>query len=189
MSSSNVSRYPDKDLAFAIGFSAIDGVLAFHIHRLKNYFSTLHNAWVAPREELQKAGLAPKIAEWIDTKRSSIVPLRLIDILEKEGISVVLDDDTAYPLPLRELHDRPHLLYYKGTLPDFSQKNVLAVVGSRKASSYGRAVISSLLPDIIAAEVEVVSGLAYGIDSLAHTETLKSKGITYAIIASGLDHE
>ncbi len=189
MSSSNVTSYPDKDLAFAIGFSAIEGVLPLHIQRLRNYFSTLHNAWLAPREELRKAGLAPKIAEWVDTKRSSIVPMQLIDILEKEGISVVLECDEAYPLPLKQLPDRPHLLYYRGCLPDFSQKNVLAVVGSRKASSYGRAVISSLIPDVVKAGVEVVSGLAYGIDSLAHTQTLNSHGITYAIIASGLDHE
>lgn len=189
MSSSNVFSYPDKDLPYAICFSAIDGIYALHIQLLKRYFSTLQAAWSASREELRKAGIAPKMAEWIMTKKSALEPMRIIERIDKEGISVMLDSDRQYPAPLRELPDRPHLCYYRGAIPDFSQKNVLAVVGSRKASSYGRATVSSLLPPVIRAGVEVVSGLAYGIDSLAHTQTLNAGGITYAIIASGLDRE
>lgn len=189
MSSSNVFNYPDKDLPFAIAFSAIDGVYAFHTQLLIKYFLSLNAAWNASREDLRKAGIAPKLSEWIVQKRTTIEPLKIIEIIDREGISVILESDEMYPCSLKELPDRPHLLYYRGCLPDFSVKNVLAVVGSRKASSYGRAVCSSLLPDIVKAGVEVVSGLAYGIDSLAHTHTLDAGGITYAIIASGLNRE
>ena len=94
--------------------------------------------------------------------------------------------DTLYPQRLRELYDRPNILYYMGRLPDERKKSV-AIVGSRNCSEYGRAVAAELGRLMAANEVEVVSGMALGIDSEAHRGTVYGGGRTYAVLAGGAD--
>ncbi len=99
-------------------------------------------------------------------------------------VSCVLPEDDGYPPLLLEITDRPFMLFVQGTL--LPPQHPLAVVGSRKPSHYGQAVLSGLLGPVIEAGAEIISGLAYGIDKLAHETALKWGGRTIAVLGSGL---
>lgn len=135
---------------------------------------------------MYKAGLSPKVAENLvqglfDT---SIVDKELA-LIEKHGIRWVSLDQEEYPESLRNTHLPPYILYWKGADLTVLEHSI-AVVGSRKANAYGEAFINKNVPDIIASGWCVVSGGALGADTMAHKAALASKGITCAVIGSGL---
>lgn len=109
----------------------------------------------------------------------------LLEKLEKEKIRYITYFDENYPELLREIYYAPMILYYKGQLSN--GLNSIAIVGTRRNTLYGKITTEKIVEELVKNQIIVVSGLAYGIDSIAHRETLKNKGITYAIIASGID--
>ena len=94
--------------------------------------------------------------------------------------------DASYPITLSECIDAPICLFYKGDLSLLVQP-LVAIVGSRQATSYGKSVLKSWIPGLTAAGLTTVSGLAAGIDELTHRETLKANGQTIAIIGTGFE--
>ena len=94
--------------------------------------------------------------------------------------------DINYPSLLKEIHKPPETLWYRGDVTVF-KKPLVAVVGSRKISSYGKQVTEKIVTELVVAGIGVVSGLAIGIDTTAHHATLNAKGITIAVLGSGLD--
>ena len=120
--------------------------------------------------------------------RANLNPEQLLAELERERIKVLLLTDSAYPANLKEIHHPPRLLYYKGKLSSPEEIN-LAVVGSRKFSYYGKQVTESLVFELAKTGLTIVSGLALGIDALAHTAALAAGGRTVAVLGSGLDKQ
>lgn len=114
------------------------------------------------------------------------------DVLEKssiltgQNIRIITESDTEYPPLLKETPDRPYFLYVRGTLPDPTVP-LIAVVGSRKYTSYGKQVCESLVRDLVRAGFGIVSGLAFGIDKIAHLSALANEGVTWAVLGSGVD--
>ena len=106
---------------------------------------------------------------------------------EARGIKIVCKFDDNYPEKLFYLEDSPFLLYYMGDI-SLLNKPSLAVVGTRKPTNYGRMVTEKLVRDVVTAGIVVVSGLAYGVDSIAHRQTLEAGGKTIAILGGGFDH-
>jgi len=157
--------------------------------KLKKYFSNLSDVWKAPITELINAGIDEAIALEFTEARKKILPEKEWGKIDKENIQVLTIDDESYPQLLKEIYDPPALLYYKGTLNKKIAQTNLAVVGSRKASIYGRQVIEEIVAPLARENLIVVSGLALGIDAMAHNETLKQGGVTYAVLGSGLDKE
>lgn len=104
-----------------------------------------------------------------------------------DEIKVLSLGDIAYPLLLTEIPKPPTTLYYRGNINLLTASNLLAVVGSRKTSQSGIAACNALLPSLVEQGVILVSGLAYGIDSLAHTISVKAKQPTIAVLGSGVD--
>lgn len=102
-------------------------------------------------------------------------------------IFIVTKFDESYPEKLALLPDAPLILYYKGDL-SLANKPTLSVVGSRKPTNYGRMATEKIVRDVAAAGVVIVSGLAYGVDSIAHRMALQEGGKTIAVLGSGLDH-
>jgi DNA processing protein len=100
-------------------------------------------------------------------------------------IKHIYKDNLLYPSLLKEIYDPPDMLYYKGIIPKNNALK-LSVVGSRKMSPYGKSVLECLLPPVIQAGIEIISGLAIGVDGEAARITLKNSGITHAVIGSGL---
>lgn len=94
--------------------------------------------------------------------------------------------DSYYPGRLREIYDAPLVLFYQGHLEALRLPS-LSVVGTRTATPYGLAVLRSLLPDVVRQDVAIVSGLAKGIDVMAHQMTLAQRGVPIAVIGTGID--
>lgn len=102
------------------------------------------------------------------------------------GISFVVPTDEEYPKRLKELYDRPNILYYKGRLPNEEERTV-AVIGSRNCSEYGRSIANELGRRLGAAGAGVISGLALGIDGEAHRGAVRGGGRSYGVLAGGVD--
>lgn len=107
--------------------------------------------------------------------------------LAQRGIKIICVGDDDYPQKLANLDDKPYILYYMG---DLSLANMpsLAVVGSRKPTNYGIIVTERLVRDVASAGVVIVSGLAYGVDSIGHRKALEVGGKTIAVLGGGFDH-
>ncbi len=176
-----------KEIKYLIGFSQIYLIGPTRFSKIKKSFSSLEEAWQAPQSALEKIGLEPKvIAEFLE-KRKIIDLDRELERLAKAKVRVVALEDEAYPKLLKEIYLPPPLLYYRGQLP---QRNdfLLAIVGTRKPSLYGRQVTSSLAAELANAGLIIVSGLALGVDALAHQAALKTeKGKTIAVLGSGVE--
>lgn len=169
-----------------LGFSYFGKIGPVKLQKLENYFPNLTNAFAATGFYLEQAGLSSKLAGEFIYWRQSFCPEKVIGELEKEKINFITWHDPAYPRLLLEIPAPPPILYYQGEL-NGEIKNRLAVVGSRKHSAYAEKATAELLPPLIEAGIEIVSGLALGVDSLAHQTTLNHQGKTLAVLGSGLN--
>ena len=106
--------------------------------------------------------------------------------LQEKKVKILTILDGSYPQRLKEIYLPPIVLFYRGNLSLINQRAV-AIVGSRDHSKYAKECIHELIPTIVNDGIVVVSGLARGVDTLAHEETLKAHGNTIAVIGSGLD--
>jgi DNA processing protein len=175
-----------KDLKYMVSFSKIPGIGRVKTSQLQNYFGTMANAWEASTGELKKAGLDSRSLSSIVSMRPKISPDDEMCKLDKFGVKAIPSDSLKYPARLKEIHDYPPLIYVRGSLlpaDDFS----LAVVGTRRATVYGRQVAEEIVTDLVRNKITIVSGLARGIDSIAHHTALTAAGRTIAIFACGLD--
>lgn len=171
----------------ALAFSAFFKISLQKIKALLNYFKNLHEAYWANFYNLKFAGLDDKlINEFLNFRKSFVVQLT-IKKLKEEKINFICFKDPLYPQILKNIFDPPIVLYFKGNI-NLLTKKCLAVVGSREHSSYGELVINSVLTSQITENLVVVSGLALGIDSLAHQKTLENKGETIAVLGSSLEN-
>lgn len=163
----------------------IKGVGSQHLRQLIAYFGSAVNAWEAPQSKfLQITDQGPWIRE-ILKGRNNIDPQKIGESLRKEGIQIITPDEPDYPTLLAELADAPPLLYYRGQLQ--GQEDVLAVVGARQATAYGKAAARLLAREASAKGIVIASGLARGIDTAAHQGTIESGGVTWAFLGCGLD--
>lgn len=111
----------------------------------------------------------------------------IYDFCTSKGVGILTYQDGKYPKSLRAIPTPPVLLYYRGTVPDFDKKFSTAVVGTRSLSDYGRRNAFSIGYDMASAGSIIVSGMAIGIDSVAHSGALAAGGITVAVLGSGID--
>ncbi len=103
------------------------------------------------------------------------------------GINITTIDDEDFPEKLKDIDDAPLILYYMGDL-NLASSPSLSVVGTRKPTSYGKVVTEKLTRDVASAGIVIVSGLAYGIDSISHRKCLEVGGKTIAVLGGGFDH-
>lgn len=130
-------------------------------------------------------GLTPTQAQYTYTffKNSSVE--QFAQNLEKYQIQFVTVKDPHYPQLLLQTNDAPYVLFYRGVLNTTAQS--LAVVGTRKPTHYGRQVTQSCVQYLASHGVSVISGLAYGVDAIAHKTTLEIGGYTIAVLGSSID--
>jgi DNA processing protein len=110
-----------------------------------------------------------------------------VERLEKNHIEIIFREDNDYPPLLAEIYDPPDLLYFTGNR-EILAKTKLAVVGSRRGSAYGQTAINRILPECCQAGLVIVSGMAYGIDSMAHRLAVRENTGTIGVNAGGLLH-
>lgn len=111
----------------------------------------------------------------------------MIAKMEKAGIKVITIIDEDYPNSLKNIIDPPYTLYYQGDKSLFYSKDLLAVVGSRRVSTYGKNVMQNFAPVFIKSGLKIISGLARGVDSIGHKISLDNNSPTVAVVANGLD--
>ena len=174
------------ELKYWVGFSRMPGIGRVKISQLLEHFSTLEHAWKASTGELRKAGLDSKSADTIVNLRPRISLDAEMESLKRYKVKVLTCGSATYPQRLKEIYDYPPVLYVRGNpLPE--DETCLAVVGTRRATVYGRQVTEEIVSDLARNKVTIVSGLAKGIDSIAHRAALEAGGRTIAVFACGLD--
>ena len=107
------------------------------------------------------------------------------EILRSKNIAIVTMNSDLYPEKLRTIKQAPYLLYVRGTLRE--ERKMLAVVGSRRSTSYGRKILEKMIPELVKSSCGIVSGGAHGIDAMSHEITLASGGYTISVFGSGVD--
>ncbi len=176
------------ELAYWVAFSRVMGIGPIRFKLLLDYFDDdLTVAWKADSKTLADAGLDQRTIDSLLKQRAKSNPQQELEKLERLRIQVVTIRDSEYPYQLKDIPNAPPVLYVAGQLKYEEDKFALAVVGTRKVSSYGRQVTEQFAKDLTKGSVVVVSGLAHGVDTIAHTATLNAGGRTIAVLASGLD--
>ena len=174
------------DKRYWVGFNLIKGIGAVRLQALMDHFGDLEPACQAPLDALQAAGLSLKLAERVIQVRSSVDLEKILERVTNQGIGILTWDDSLYPARLKEIDQPPPVLYIRGTLTT-EDAWAVAVVGTRRVSAYGRQVTEELAMYLAGNGVTVVSGLARGVDSIAHQSALKAGGRTLAVLGSGVD--
>lgn len=129
-----------------------------------------------------KYSLPEETNKWLESMDWNLEIKRL----QEHKVKVITILDGGYPQRLKEIYLPPIVLFYRGNLSLINQRAV-AVVGSRDHSKYAKECIREIIPALVKDDIVVISGLARGVDTLAHEETLKANGSTIAVIGSGLD--
>ncbi|MFQ5996397.1 MAG: DNA-processing protein DprA [Dehalococcoidales bacterium] len=176
----------NKDIKYWVGFSLIPGIGRVKLTQLENYFGSMEKAWQAAPAELKQAGLDRGAIQAITSWRSKISLEAEMEKLDRYGVKVLTYNDPNYPSRLKEIYDYPPLLYVRGSLLP-QDEWCLAVVGTRRATVYGRQVTEEIVTDLAQSKITIVSGLAKGIDSVAHQAALAAGGRSIAVFACGLD--
>jgi DNA processing protein len=175
----------EEETAYWVAISRVRYIGPARIERLQQRFGSLAAAWAAPRDAL-RATLEPKPLAELMTARGAIDPRQELDSLTKRGISAIHPGHPGYPRLLAEIPGRPSVLYMRGEMTA-ADDGPVAIVGTRRASPYGRAAAERLASELAQAGVTVVSGLARGIDAAAHRAALEAGGRTIAVLGSGPD--
>ena len=175
-----------EDIKYWVGFSIIPGIGRIKLSRLESYFGKLEDAWQAAQGDLRQAGLDNGTISAVVSWRPKIQLEAEMEKLERHNTKAFTWHDPGYPSRLKEIYDYPPIIYVKGSLlPE--DEWCLAVVGTRRSSVYGRQVTEEIVTDLTRSKITIVSGLARGIDSIAHRSALEAGGRTIAIFACGLD--
>lgn len=131
-------------------------------------------------------GIKPKIKEKIISNRNKDYMEKLFIDIDKHNINTITIFDEDYPETLYHIYDSPKVLYTKGKITS-KDKFSIAVVGSRKATSYGKWATEKFVKELVQLDITIVSGLALGIDGIAHRIALEENGRTIAVLGNGLD--
>lgn len=169
-----------------LGFSLVPDIGPKRLHHLLGYFGDLGRAWHASETTLRQAGLeAAPLASLLQV-RSRLNLNAQLERIHKAGVHLLTQADEAYPALLRSLTDAPPVLYVKGELTS-DDARALAIVGTRKATTYGRDAAAYFARQLAAQGLTIISGLAHGIDAVAHRSALESGGRTLAVLGTGVD--
>ncbi|MCL4353026.1 DNA-processing protein DprA [Patescibacteria group bacterium] len=180
---------------YYLAFSAINGIGPVRFRLLLDHFGSAGKAWKAGKADL-KMVLGERLAEKADRARGGFSVEGYLERIKKEGIDFLALPDRGFPKILRETKNPPFVLYvryskeiYRKDKP-FNLNNffpAVAVVGTRRVTGYGEEVTRLFVKDLVLAGFTIVSGLALGVDSLAHQGAIENSGKTIAVLGSGCD--
>lgn len=178
---------PTDQKKYWLGFNLIHGIGASRLRGIYSHFKhDLETAWHAAPTDLEKAGLTPPVIENFVTRRRTLNLDGALKRLAELGARICCLDDAQYPALLGEIVDAPPMFYIKGEIfPE--DERALAIVGTRRATSYGRTVTQDLATVLAQSAVTIVSGLATGIDAVAHQAAIDAGGRTIAVLGNGID--
>lgn len=178
------------NIKYWTAFSSIEQIDSSFIRCLYKYFGDIERAFNCSKKDFENIeGLNVKKADEFLHLRDGINLDKTYEEVEKRGISVLTYDDERYPKMLKEIHNPPMVLYYKGDLFSCNLDRTVAFVGSRRASTNGRDSVRSVINDFRNTDICIVSGLAEGIDATAHRSAIENNLKTIGVIASGFDFQ
>lgn len=176
-----------NDKPYWIGINLVKGIGAVRFRALLNYFGDAKTAWEANPNDLRDAGISQKIITKFIETRQKVNLAELWDKIIAKGMKVITWEDAEYPARLREISQPPPILYLKGQITQ-DDAWAVAVVGTRRVTTYGRQVAEEIGSFLAQNGITVVSGLARGVDGYAHQAALNAGGRTIAVLGSGLNN-
>jgi len=176
----------NNELIYQIALTHIPNIGAVQAKILLQHYSA-KEIFSAKKSHLEKIeGIGPVRAESISEFMDFVVAEEELKFIEKYKINPLFLTDAAYPKRLLNCYDSPTLLFYRGTA-DLNNKKIVAVIGSRTHTEYGKQIAEKIIKELSAQQVLIVSGLAYGIDTIAHKASIKNGLPTVGVLAHGLD--
>lgn len=173
-------------LEFLVALNSLPKIGPVRIRRLLDHFGTPESILAAQKDQLMRVdGIGPEMAKLIVDWEDLCDPSTELREVEGRGLSLLMLDDPLFPPALRDAYDAPVLLYVWGKLEP-GDRHAVGIVGTRRASSYGKSATKKLAFQCAHAGFTVISGLARGIDTTAHEAALAANGRTVAVIGSGL---
>jgi DNA processing protein len=174
------------DKKYWVGFNLIKGIGAVRMQGLVARFGDLESAWRADPLSLAQSGLGAKVVERVLAARQKVDLDQVWEKIQSQGIKILTWQDSEYPARLKEIDQPPPVLYARGEyLTD--DLFAVAIVGTRRITPYGRQVTEELASFLASNGITVVSGLARGVDAVAHQSALKAGGRTIGVLGSGVD--
>lgn len=181
----------EDEKRYWLGFSAFEGIGPVRFRLLIKYFGSAQKAYEASERDLRKINLPEKIRESFLKFRKNFNLDSYFVRLKEKGITTLFYEEENYPNLLKEIDLAPPVLYIKlaenTNVKEIFSKKAIAVVGSRKVTSYGEEVTRSITRELVLRGWCLVSGLARGVDRVAHETAIENRGITIAVVGSGLD--
>jgi DNA processing protein len=175
-----------SELRYWIGFSHVPHIGPIRLRHLLDTFGSIEAAWSAGPAALRATQLPRQAIESLLYHRPRIDLDMEMERLDRHGVRALSWESEDYPSLLREIDAPPPVLYVLGSIVDADDFSV-AIVGTRRASSYGKEAARVLVTGLIESGVTVISGLAYGVDATAHRAALDAGGRTIAVLGCGLD--
>uniref|UniRef100_A0A831TE30 DNA-protecting protein DprA n=1 Tax=Thermorudis peleae TaxID=1382356 RepID=A0A831TE30_9BACT len=174
------------DIGYWLGFHLVPGVSAGRLETLIARFGSLEAAWHASPAALRQAGLPERVVEALVEKRRQLDLGRELERARRSGATLIPLAEDAYPRLLKEIASPPLVLFVRGELRA-EDEQAIALVGTRRPTAYGKDVALQLSGELASRGVVIVSGLARGIDRVAHEAALDAGGRTIAVLGSGID--
>ena len=175
----------EKDL-FLFNFILNTDIAAVKFFKLLEKFGSVENIAKSSKKDLMSiSGIGSILAEKIFRSLNLDKALKEIELAKKHNIKIILYNSTLYPKPLENLPDKPLVLYIKGDIRK-SDYNSISIVGSRKVSNYGKSVTLEFASYFAKLEITIISGLARGVDTLAHSSAIENNSRTIAVLGNGL---
>jgi DNA processing protein len=177
--------------SYWLAWREVAGIGPTLLHRIRQEFGDLSIAWTAPPQALQQVeGIGPQRAQKIAIERQSIEPDRILEQYQQYNPDFWTPSDPGYPRLLKEIPDAPIVLHYRGNpelLETLETHAGIGIVGTRKPGTYGSTWTERYSKILTEHEFVILSGLAEGIDAIAHTACLNAGGKTIAVLGNGVD--
>lgn len=175
-----------SDLKYWLGFNLVKGIGPAKLEALRDYFGDLATAWQATESQLRAIGVDQRAIQAFFETRNQIDLNRELARTQAANVHLVTWETADYPRPLKDIPASPPVLFIQGQLSE-ADAWAIAVVGTRRVTAYGRQVARDLTRGLVQSGITIVSGLARGIDAIAHKTALEMGGRTIAVLGSGLD--
>jgi DNA processing protein len=176
-----------QELLYQLALTFVPNIGSVHTKTLIAHFGDASSVFKAKKSQLEKVeGIGPAKAKFITEFNNFSQAEEEINFIEKYKIKPLFFTNKNYPQRLLNCYDPPAMLFYKGNA-DLNASKIISVIGTRNNTDYGKQATEKLIRDLAEKNILVVSGLAFGIDAIAHKASLKNNLATIGVLAHGLD--
>lgn len=176
-----------KNLAFLLALSLVDGLGPLRLQKIIEHYQDPKLAWEDNPQNIKQLKIPQSSIDILKNLRIKLNPEKYLEQVLTSGIKVLSFFDSDYPQTLKNIYNPPIILFYKGQILEKDQFSI-SIVGTRKITSYGTLVTEKLTSELVAQNLTIISGLARGVDTIAHQTAINQKGRTIAVLGGGLNY-